>query len=573
MKRTSAKEIISSHKEKIYLEYLYQRNKHKGVTKEFINFLIEQKLTNVLKYLNESKNLDEFHNKITTNIDSIKTRLGYVFECLITGKIFKHYNVSLTFITKELAEAFIKNNYNKEDLLKIIDMYSNIFASYINQNNSLKHSLQPVEIVSGFPVIDFKPNINETTFKELCNLLFKPTNIKTDQNTTELSLFIVRILSLYDKETLFNNPEFVNYELQYGYFDTYVELLSSNKEIPSVEERLNLFNQEKNITSTQHYHLKDIDLLEERISSLQAKSKNLVLEKIRLAKEETNMSKKAKAIDECYEYYETTYRKEIPDSLFTPTSSIEVTDFRSVDTVMLHAFIRSPMNTLPKYREELKQSIINSRTKVTQEQELTEEEQQYYQSKIEYAINIALNPVITSISLDRDSIYSDATGLRWYKTNTSSQISTSIYSIEILMNINNCIGVGFDNTSFSPDNIIMTSKYYQTTNMGVDNLEISPEDKFSNLSSPLSELKKAKQNEVVLHRDNNGSKTNAAYVFAIINGRNIEQDKDTIEQAKKYAEDNNIKLVVFNNYKIRKSYEEFLNEQPREQQETSKKLK
>jgi len=134
-------------------------------------------------------------------------------------------------------------------------------------------------------------------------------------------------------------------------------------------------------------------------------------------------------------------------------------------------------------------------------------------------------------------------------------------SIEGILRQGNCVGVGFDRTSISPENIIISSGGYQTTNMGVNNLEVEPNDHFANFSAPLSELVASRRTELVMYRRHNEMKTNAAYVFAIINGYDEEKDRQTIEQAREYAEKNNIKLIVFNNYKIRKSYEEMLQDE------------
>lgn len=561
MKKKSVDEIISSQKQKITIELLYLRNQNKGITKDFIALLVNQNQTVALELLNKAKSKANFHQLIKENYQRLINKYGSIFESLLTGEAYGIYDASLNLTPANEGKAFLSHDYEPKTLRRAIYKNAQTLTSYINQHNTLKHQLLPVEEINGNPIFNINHNFTEEEFKSLFDLLFEKEDNYSNFSKKHLSSFITMLLSVYDKDILLNNSDLFSFELEYGYYDKYSEMILAGKEIPSIQERMAIFNNEKNITSEQHYRLEQLDLLEKRISSLNAKSKELVLGKIKLIRQEPDREKQAKLIDECFEYYEKNYRQEIVDSLYSPQASTEITDFREIETVMIHAFLRKADIKLNSYEQSLKKEIISRRgIKVTGEEELTEEEKKEYQEKIEYAVNVLLNPVVTSESLDSDSIYSDSTGFRWYRSNTSNQLSTSVFSIEQIMRQGNCIGVGFDRTSISPENIIISSKYYQTTNMGVNNLEIEPIDQFDSLSSSLEELKKSGKTEVVMLRKNGDIKTNAAYVFAIINGYNEEKDQETINQAREYAEKNHIKLIVFNNYKIRKSYEEFLSQ-------------
>ena len=124
------------------------------------------------------------------------------------------------------------------------------------------------------------------------------------------------------------------------------------------------------------------------------------------------------------------------------------------------------------------------------------------------------------------------------------------------MNLGDCIGVGFDSNSIDPRNIIISSNQYQTTNMGVSNLEINREDWFRETSAPLSELMNARLTEVVMYRSKDNIDTKAAYVFASISGTDSRKDEEIITKAREFAEKNHIKLIVFNRLKLKQSYEE-----------------
>lgn len=559
MRKKSLKEIISSQKEKLTIELLYSKNRNKGITKDFIEFLLSQNLNEVIKILSESKSTSDFSQRLKQNYQSLSTKYGAIFECLITGDIYGLFDADLNLVPLNKAEMFIKNNHQKDELQQVLNTYKKVFIDYINSHNSLKHELLKTEEISDTRVADYRKNFTEEDYNEICSILFKSYDINESYSRTYMSRFIIDLLSIYDKKTLLENFNLVSFELQYGYFDEYCELILNKKSLPSMEERLSRYNIEKDITVAERYHLTQIDLLEERIASLESPSKEEYLNKIKRIREEQDIRKKVTLLNECYEYYEKQYRRELVENIYAPSNSKEITDFTELDSVLIHVFLRNPMKKLPSYEKELRSEIISKRgVLVTGEEELTPEEQQLYQEKIDYAINVLLNPVIASESLPTESIYSDATGLRWYKSDTSNQISASIFSIDTLLSLGNCIGIGFDKTTINPDNIIISSNIYQTTNMGVDNLEVEPNLAFKSFSSPLSELKKSKRTEIVMYRKNGEVKTEAAYVFAIIGGYNEEKDKATILEAKEYAEKNNKKFIVFNIKKIKQSYDTFL---------------
>lgn len=558
--RTTFKDIVNAQKENLNVELIYLRNKHKGIDKDFIYFLKNQKQEAALRLINSAKNKQDIHRLFREHYKELETSYGCMFTCLLTGKIYDSYESIINLTKTHLAERFLEHDYSKSDVEEILRTYSTSIIEYINNHNALKHELLKKEAMHGTMVADYRKNISTEDYEQICSQLFKITADLDDfYRKKSMTEFVFKLLVVYPKDILLNDINFVKFELESGYFDQYFELLADKKEIPSLEERQKRFLNEKDITQEQRYRLSQIELLEQRVASLSSSTKDLILEKIKLIKQEPDIKKKATQIDSCFAYYESKYREEIVSSLYSPTSSREITDFRELDVAMIHVFIRNPNKILPDYERQVEKEIIESRgIKVTGTEELTEEEKAVFDAKIQYAIDILLNPVVTSESLNRESVYSDTTGLRWYISNTSDQISTSVISIDNLCNMGNCVGVGFDNQTISPENIIISSPFYQTTNMGVDNLEVEPEVRFRSFSAPLSELKKSKKTELVLYRKKGETKTEAAYVFAIINGYSKDQDRATIEAAQEYADKNNIKLIIFNNKKIRQSYEEYL---------------
>ena len=65
----------------------------------------------------------------------------------------------------------------------------------------------------------------------------------------------------------------------------------------------------------------------------------------------------------------------------------------------------------------------------------------------------------------------------------------------------------------------------------------------------------------MLFRRNIDSDTKASYLFVIISSEEIHKEKSekVLEEAIMIANKNNLKLVIYDIYKIRKSYEEYMN--------------
>lgn len=251
--------------------------------------------------------------------------------------------------------------------------------------------------------------------------------------------------------------------------------------------------------------------------------------------------------------YEIAFRKEIVDTLYTPQSSSEITNYYDLENVLIHLFIRDSNSLLNGYEEKLKKQIIAGRIDGNKSETLTPQEQELVNRRMQYAQEVQANPTIVEESLDIETNYTDSTGFRSYTSDTRNQISTSFYSPETLINMGTCIGIGFDKNGLQPENIAVSSCQYLTSNTGIDNLEINSERMFTILSSPISELKKSPKSELILFRKNIDSVTRASYVFAIISGYNHQKDEEALTKARQLAEQNNMKLVVFNLPAIRNS--------------------
>ena len=98
--------------------------------------------------------------------------------------------------------------------------------------------------------------------------------------------------------------------------------------------------------------------------------------------------------------------------------------------------------------------------------------------------------------------------------------------------------------------------------IGIYNIELKENNDFKNLSNNSKEIENNPfKSEIVLFRRNIDSDTKASYLFVIISSEKIhkEQSEKALEEAIMIANKNNLKLVIYDIYKIKKSYEEYMN--------------
>ena len=124
------------------------------------------------------------------------------------------------------------------------------------------------------------------------------------------------------------------------------------------------------------------------------------------------------------------------------------------------------------------------------------------------------------------------------------------------------MGIGFNSEGVSLESIALSSKNYVTTNKGIYNIELKENNDFKNLSNNSKEIENNPfKSEIVLFRRNIDSDTKASYLFVIISSEEIHKEKSekVLEEAITIANKNNLKLVIYDIYKIRNSYEEYMN--------------
>ena len=182
-----------------------------------------------------------------------------------------------------------------------------------------------------------------------------------------------------------------------------------------------------------------------------------------------------------------------------------------------------------------------------------------------------LNQYKVNYSTDgKGMLYTDSLGFDGYISDTSNQISASVFEGKELVESskNGIIGVGFNEETLTTDAIAISSNSYKTTNKGLYNLEYKKGKEFEEMSSPFSELIKSNgRSEIVMFRRGMNFETKASYIFAIIDSSNKKQTAGIMNEIEQTRKKEGLKVVIYDKYKIRESMEKDRQLQDKEKKE------
>ena len=277
-----------------------------------------------------------------------------------------------------------------------------------------------------------------------------------------------------------------------------------------------------------------------------------------------NLNENIEELNDIYLEYELLLREDIVDRLYVQQSEITIVDnYNDLRPQLIHILRRDPNKFRSSLEEKVKDSIIKERDNKDSSEELTKEEELEFNKRINL-IEAELDPTQVNYSFEPMGHYTDSSGFRAYKSDTSNQIAASIYSEKYFLKSlsTGLIGIGFNKEGLTPEAIALSSSSYLTTNMGLNNIEYDENKEFDRMSAPYEELKENDGNsEIVMFRRNMEYDTKASYIFCTIDSSNEKRSKEMIEKCKELSKSSKLKIVVYDLYKIRKSYEESLKEE------------
>ena len=494
----------------------------------------------ILNLINKSKNREEFSTNIIDYL-KLKGRNAYANSLLIgnvTGKyyFYKFYLDSLEGLN---LDAFSKDN---EDLIK--DLKSH-FVEYIVSNNERKNTFAE-RIQTGKSLMrDLSQDLNkEEVIKDFDRVL---NGENTNDNYTKhevVSKYLMKTIGVYTKEDIKENFDFVLYDIDRG-------------DKNDVDERRRKYFLHSNLSDNQLRKIDEAKVLKLRLQKINGEVSEQLIS--RLNNIENNLDENITELEEIYSDYEVLSREDLIEHLFVPQNDITIVENVSdLKPQLIHQFIRNPEIFRDLEIEKIKEKIIKERFDKNDSQELTENEKEKINELIN-GVDANLNQYKVNYSTDsKGKSYKDASGLDKYMSDTSNQISASVFEGKEFVESPHVgiVGVGFNEETLTTDAIAISSNSYKTTNKGLNNLEYNEENEFEEMSSTFSELIKSKgRSEIVMHRRGMDFDTKASYIFATINSSNKKGTAKIMDEIEQIRKKEGLKVVIYDKYKIKESME------------------
>lgn len=545
---------------KIVYNIMYGRKfKQLNIDKSLSDSLIDRRkdsyAKDILNLINKSKNGDEFSTNIIDYL-KLKGRNAYANSLLIgnvTGKY--NFNSFCYDSVKELnLDAFSKDN---KDLLQ--DLKSH-FVEYIVKNNERKNTFAERIQVGKSLMRDLSQDLNKEELVKDFDKVLNGEDTNDEHTKPEvISNYLMKTIGVYTKEDIKENFDFVLYDIDKG-------------DKNDIDERRRKYLLHSNLSNDQLGKIEEVKVLKLRLQKINGEvSEQLVS---RLNNIENNLDENITELEDIYSDYEVLSREDLIEHLFVPQNDVTIVENVSdLKPQLIHQFIRNPEKFRNKEIEKIKEKIIKERFDKNNSQELTEDEKEKMNELIN-RVDENLNQYKVNYSTDgKGTSYTDSSGFDRYRSDTSNQISASVFEGKEFLEFPDVgiIGVGFNEETLTTDAIAISSNSYKTTNKGLNNLEYNEENEFEEMSSTFSELIKSKgRSEIVMHRRGMDFDTKASYIFATINSSNKEQTAGIMNEIEQIRKKEGLKVVIYDKYKIRESMEKDRQLQDKEDKEKDK---
>ena len=506
----------------------------------------------ILNLINKSKNRDEFSTNIIDYL-KLKGRNAYANSLLIgnvTGKyyFYKFYLDSLEGLN---LDAFSKDN---EDLIK--DLKSH-FVEYIVSNNERKNTFAERVQAGKSMMKDLSQDLNkEELIKDFDRVL---NGENTNDNYTKhgvVSKYLMKTIGVYTKEDIKGNFDFVLYDIDRG-------------DKNDIDERRRKYFLHSNLSDNQLRKIDEAKVLKLRLQKINGEVSEQLIS--RLNNIENNLDENITELEEIYSDYEVLSREDLIEHLFVPEYDVTIVENVSdLKPQLIHQFIRDPKKFRKLEIEKIKEKIIKERFDKNDSQELTEDEQERL-NELMNRVDENLNQYKVNYSTDsKGKKYTDASGFDEYMSDTSNQISASVFEGKefVVSSHVGIVGLGFNEETLTIDAIAISSNSYKTTNRGLNNLEYNEENEFEEMSSTFSELIKSKgRSEIVMHRRGMDFDTKASYIFATIDSSDKKQTAGIMDEIEQIRKKEGLKVVIYDKYKIKESMEKDRQLQDKEEKE------
>ena len=516
-----------------------------NIDKSFSDTLIDRSKDSdereIFHLINKSKNQEEFANNIKKYLKS-KERSVYA-SILLIG------NVSGKYVFNDFYYESIKglniDAFSKENQEILQDLKSH-FAEYIMNNNKRKNTFAERIKVGKSSMKDLSQDINEVELVEDFEKVLNGDETNDSYFKPKIIVeYLMKTIGKYSKDDIKNNFDFILYDI--NKFDT-----------NSLDDRRKKYLLHSSLSNNQLKKIDEIGILKQRLQVISGEEAKQLLS--RLNRIDNAFDENISELEDIYGDYEVLYRQDIINNLYIPKEDVTVIEnYEDLRPQLIHQFIRNPERFRDMEIKKNKEKIISERTNGNDSEELTDDEQKRLNNLINQ-VDANLDQYKVNYTTDgRGTAYTDSSGFDSYHSDTSNQISASVFDGNEFINSSavGIIGIGFNKETLSSEAIAISSNSYKTTNKGLNNLEYNEENEFKEMSSPFSELLKAKgQSEIVMHRRGMNFDTKASYIFATIDSSNSKQTNEIIKQIKQIREKEGLKVVIYDVYKIRESLEQ-----------------
>lgn len=539
---------------KIAYNIMYRRKfKKLSIDKSFSDTLISRSKDSnekeIFHLIRKSKNQEDFANNIKKYLKS-KERSIYASALLIgniTGKYV--FNAFYFESIKGLnIDAFSREN---KELLQELKLH---FAEYIVNNNKRKNIFAQRIKVETTSIKDLSQDINETELVEDFERVLNGEETNDSYSKPKIiAEYLMKTIGIYSKDDIKNNFDFILYDI-------------NNSDSHGLDERRKKYLLHNSLSNDQLKKIDQISILKQRLQGISGENSKQLL--LRLNRIENALDENISELEDIYGDYEMLYRQDLIDNLYMPSKDVTIIEsYEDLRPQLIHRFIRKPEKFRDMEIEKIKAKIISERTNGNVSQELTDDEQNRL-NKLINQVNANLDQYKVNYSTDgKGTSYTDSLGFDKYISDTSNQISASVFDGKEFINSSSVgiIGIGFNKETLSSEAIAISSNSYKTTNKGLNNIEYDEENEFTEMSSPLSELLESKgQSEIVMHRRGMDFDTKASYIFATIDSSNSEQTSEIMKQIDQLRKKEGLKVVIYDVYKIRESLKQIRKEKDEE---------
>ncbi len=517
-----------------------------NIDKSFSDTLINRSKNSeereIFHLISKSRNKEEFSNNIREYLKS-KERSVYA-SILLIGNITEKY-VFNDFYYKPVKELNI-DAFSRENQELLQELKSH-FAEYVINNNKHKNTFAKRIKIGKSSIEDLSQDINEEELTEdFERVLNGDETIDSYFKPQVIADYIMKTIGTYSKDDIKNNFDFILYDIN-----------NSNTD-DGLDDRRRKYLLHSSLSNNQLKKIDEVSVLKQRLEGISRKESEQLL--LRLNAIENNLDENISELEDIYGDYEVLYRQDLINNLYVPKEDITIIkDYKDLRPQLIHQFMRNPEKFRNTEIKEIKEKIISERANGNNSEELTADEQERL-NKLINQVDVKLDQYKVNYTTDgKGTLYTDSSGLNCYHSDTSNQISASVFEGKEFINSSSVgiIGIGFNKETLTSEAIAMSSNSYKTTNKGINNIEYNEENEFKEMSSPFSELLKARgKSEIIMHRRGMDFDTKASYIFAIIDSSDSKQTNEIMKQIEQVRAKEGLKVVIYDVYKIRESLEQ-----------------